>query len=158
MYYMAIDTLATAGYRHYEISNFARPGYECRHNLKYWRDEEYVGLGPGAASRWRGRRYRNATTLAAYAAAAAATRWPLGAPEQSDAAREMRTAFVLGLRLLAGVDTDAFRKKYRVNVWEYFEPALSELIAAGLLEAGNGVVRLSRRGLFLADEAFSRLI
>ncbi len=158
MYYEAVDKLTTAGFVHYEISNFARPGRECGHNLKYWRDEEYVGFGPAAASHWRGGRYRNPADLDEYCAAAAAGRWPPTNPEPSDPYREMRTAAVLGLRLTAGIDAAAFEKRTGLNPKEYYKSELERFAAAGLITVDDDNVRLSRRGLFLADEVFAALI
>jgi len=68
MYEMAIDTLKAAGYEHYEISSFARPGFECRHNLKYWANDEYVGIGPSAASWYGGVRWTNIASIDGYIA------------------------------------------------------------------------------------------
>lgn len=158
MYYAAADLLAAAGYGHYEISNFARPGRECRHNLKYWRDEDWLAFGPGAASHWRGGRYRNPDTLDAYCDAAATGRWPLAPAETSDAYREMRTAVTLGLRLTAGIDAADMERRYGVNPLKYYEEELRGITAAGLLEIQGDIIRLSRRGLFLSDEVLSRLI
>jgi oxygen-independent coproporphyrinogen-3 oxidase len=158
MYYEAVDTLTAAGFVHYETSNFARPGRECRHNLKYWRDEEYVGFGPSAASHWRGGRYRNPPELDDYCAAAATGRWPLANPEPSDAYREMRTAAVLGLRLIAGIDGAAFEERFGVNPKTYYQKELAEFASAGLVTVEGDNVRLSRDGLFLADEVFAALI
>jgi len=158
MYYDALELLAAGGFVQYEISNFARPGYECRHNLKYWRDDEYLGFGPSAASRWRGGRYRNPRDLDEYCADAATGRWPLANPEPSDAYREMRTAVVLGLRLTAGINAAAFEERTGVNPKVYYKNELAELAAAGLVAVDGDNVRLSRRGLFLSDEVFSRLI
>jgi oxygen-independent coproporphyrinogen-3 oxidase len=158
MYYKAVDALTAAGFVHYETSNFARPGRECRHNVKYWRDEEYVGFGPSAASHWRGGRYRNPDELDEYCAAAAAGRWPLANPEPSDPYREMRTAAVLGLRLAAGIDAAAFEERFGVNPKDYYGKELEEFAATGLVTVEGDNVRLSRRGLFLADEVFAALI
>ena len=158
MYYKAVDTLTAAGFVHYETSNFARPGRECRHNLKYWRDEEYIGFGPSAASHWRGGRYRNPPDLDEYCAAAATGRWPLANPEPSDPYREMRTAAVLGLRLTAGIDAAAFEDRFGVNPRAYYQKELAEFAAAGLVTVDGNNVRLSREGLFLADEVFAALI
>ncbi len=158
MYYEAIDTLTAAGFAHYETSNFARPGRECRHNLKYWRDGEYVGFGPSAAGHWLGGRYRNPPELDEYCAAAATGRWPLTDPEPSDPYREMRTAAVLGLRLTEGIDAAAFQERFGVNPKTYYEKELSEFAAAGLVTLDGNNVRLSREGLFLADEVFAALI
>ncbi len=158
MFYAAVDSVTGAGFVHYETSNFARPGRECRHNLKYWRDEEYIGFGPSAASHWRGGRYRNPRELDEYCAAAAAGRWPLANPEPSDPYREMRTAAVLGLRLTAGIDAAAFEERFGVEPKAYYQKELAEFTAAGLVTVEGNVVRLSRRGLFLADEVFAALI
>jgi oxygen-independent coproporphyrinogen-3 oxidase len=158
MYYNAVDTMTAAGFVHYETSNFARPGRECRHNLKYWRDEEYVGFGPSAATHWRGGRYRNPPELDEYCAAAATGRWPLANPEPSDAYREMRTAAVLGLRLTAGIDAAAFEERFGVNPQAYYQKELAEFSAAGLVKVDGNNVRLTRDGLFLADEVFAALI
>jgi oxygen-independent coproporphyrinogen-3 oxidase len=158
MYYAAKDALAATGYRHYEISNFAKPAFECRHNVNYWRDGEYLGLGPSAASHVGGTRYTNPRGLDAYMKAVTAGRWPLAAPEPSDTAREARTAFVLGLRMLEGVELGDFETRYEFDVAGALGEDIVLLVDAGLLEHNGGAVRLTRRGLFLSDEIFSRLI
>lgn len=158
MYYHAIDALSAGGFTHYEISNFARPGRECRHNLKYWRDEEYVGFGPSAASFRAGGRYRNPADLDEYCTAAAAGRWPLTDAEPSDPYREMRTAAVLGLRLTEGIDAAAFEKWTGVNPRVYYEKEFAEFAAAGLVTVDGNRIRLTRDGLFLSDEVFASLI
>jgi oxygen-independent coproporphyrinogen-3 oxidase len=158
MYYAATDLLAAAGYGHYEISNFARPGRECHHNLKYWRDEDWLAFGPGAAAHWRGGRYRNPADPGAYAAAASVGQWPLAPAEVSDAYREMRTAVTLGLRLTAGINAGEIENRFGVNPLRYYREELAELTAAGLLEVIGENIRLSRRGLFLSDEVMVRLI
>ncbi|UCE27361.1 MAG: radical SAM family heme chaperone HemW [Candidatus Coatesbacteria bacterium] len=158
MYYAAKEVFEAAGYRHYEISNFAKPGFECRHNVNYWRNGEYLGLGPSAASHVGGARYTNPHGLDAYTTAVAVGRWPLAAPEPSDPAREARTALVLGLRMLEGVDAADFKARYDFGVADTTGEDIGILVDAGLLEHNGGVVRLTRRGLFLSDEVFSRLI
>lgn len=158
MYYAAKDAFEAAAYNHYEISNFARPGFECRHNVNYWRDGEYLGLGPSAASHVVGARYTNPRGLDAYIKAVAGGRWPLAAPEPSDPAREARTAFVLGLRLLEGVEVGGFETRYDFDSADTLGEDIKSLVNAGLLEYKGGVVRLTRGGLFLSDEVFSRLI
>ncbi|UCH78400.1 MAG: radical SAM family heme chaperone HemW [Candidatus Coatesbacteria bacterium] len=158
MYYAAAEALAAAGYRQYELSNFARPGRECRHNLRYWQDGEYLGFGPGAASHWRGGRYRNPRELDEYVAAAATGRWPLVDAEPSDPYREIRTAAVLALRLTEGLDAAAFAERYGVNPLEYYREELAPLAAAGLVTVDGDRLRLSPKGRFLADEVFAALI
>jgi oxygen-independent coproporphyrinogen-3 oxidase len=158
MYHAAAAALAAAGYRQYELSNFARPGRECRHNVRYWQDGEYLGFGPGAASHWSGGRYRNPRELDEYVAAAATGRWPLVDAEPSDPYREMRTAVVLALRLTEGLDAAAFESRFGVNPLEYYREELGPLVAAGLLTVDGDRLRLSPEGRFLADEVFAALI
>jgi oxygen-independent coproporphyrinogen-3 oxidase len=158
MYYGAIDLLGGAGYRHYEISNFAKPGFECRHNVNYWRDGDYIGLGPSAASHVRGERFSNPCGLDAYTEAVATGRWPLAPPEPSNAEREARTALVLGLRMVDGVEIADFESRYGFDLSAVLESDIRQLIDTGLLESDDDIVRLTRRGLFLSDEVFSRLI
>lgn len=158
MYYGAVDLLGEAGYRQYEISNFAKPGFECGHNLNYWRDGEYVGLGPSAASHVNSERFNNPRGLDAYVESVAAGRWPLVPPEQSNTEREARTALVLGLRMMDGVEIAEFESRYGFDLPAVLKRDITQLTDAGLLESADGAVRLTRKGLFLSDEVFSRLI
>ena len=158
MYYFARDAFLDAGYDHYEISNFARPGYECRHNLKYWRDEEYLGLGVSAAFHWGGNRYKNPDNVDAYASSVNAGKWPLAAPEPSNPEREMRTAVVLGLRLLNGIDLGEFEERFSVNLLDYYRGTTETLIESGYLRLDGRKLSLTPRALFISDEVFSRLI
>jgi oxygen-independent coproporphyrinogen-3 oxidase len=158
MYYAAVDTFGAAGYALYETSNFARPGRECRHNIKYWRDGEYLGFGPAAASHFGRGRYRNPPDLDEYCVRAAVGRWPLVDAEPSDPYREMRTAAVLGLRLAAGIDAAAFERATGVNPKLYYKDIFAKYVAAGLIAVAGDNVRLTRRGLYLADEVFAALI
>jgi oxygen-independent coproporphyrinogen-3 oxidase len=158
MYYGAIDLLEYAGYRQYEISNFAKPGLECRHNVNYWRDGGYVGLGPSAASHVYGERFNNPRGLDAYVESVAADRWPIVPPEPSNAEREARTALVLGLRMMDGVEIAGFESRYGSDLSTRLKNDIMQLTDAGLLESNDDVVRLVRKGFFLSDEVFSRLI
>jgi oxygen-independent coproporphyrinogen-3 oxidase len=158
MYFFVRETFLDAGYNHYEISNFARPGYECRHNLKYWRDEEYLGLGVSAAFHWGGNRYKNPDNLNEYTSSVDAGKWPLASPEPSDPEREMRTAVILGLRLLSGIDLAEFEERFGVHLSDYYGEALGKLLDAELLQLEDGMLRLSPQALFISDEVFSHLI
>jgi oxygen-independent coproporphyrinogen-3 oxidase len=158
MYYFARDAFSDAGYEHYEISNFARPGYECSHNLKYWRDEEYLGLGVSAAFHWGGNRYKNPDNVDAYASSVNVGKWPLAAPEPSDPEREMRTSVVLGLRLLNGIDLEDFEERFGVNLLDYYGGTIEMLLNSEHLLLKGKVLRLSPQALFISDEVFSQLI
>ncbi len=157
------EQLAAAGLAHYEISNYARPGEESRHNLVYWRGEEYYGLGLGAGSYEHGTRRTNTRVLADYLGA-----WPAaldGAPrppheaETLEPAAKARERAILGLRLRAGLDPAAFAAASGFSLEQlYREGEIDSLIARGVLERAASRVRLTERGLELADEVFVELV
>ncbi|MBN3032655.1 MAG: radical SAM family heme chaperone HemW [Candidatus Saganbacteria bacterium] len=146
MYEYAINTLTAAGYHHYEISNFAQPGKECLHNINYWRNGNYLGVGAGAHSHLEGRRWSNPNCIEAYMSRVASHESPVVGPETRDPRPE--TIF-LGLRLLDGIPTKHFTG---------FEKEVDELIKDGLLEEKNGNYKLTRRGLMLGNLVFEKFV
>jgi oxygen-independent coproporphyrinogen-3 oxidase len=148
LYETAVDRLASMGIPRYEISNFARPGRESAHNLKYWRLEPYAGFGADAHSFDDGNRKQNVETAQEYI-----DRWRRGeSPCVSDTPAQIdEERFFVGLRLLAGVEAspDEFRR---------FETPIRRGIDNGLLEYASGVLRLTRRGVLLSNEVFSEFI
>ena len=152
MYLAALDRLETAGYAHYEISNVAKPGRRCRHNLKYWSDGAWVGFGCGAHSTRDGRRWRNVSETESYMARVADGVSP-AAHEQVLSVDERATdTLFLGLRLTEGVDVPAVERRYGVNVWERWGGELTRCVEAGLLEDDSERLRLTRKGRLLASE------
>ena len=151
MYELAIDMLAAAGLEHYEISNFARPGRRCRHNLVYWHNQPYVGIGPSGAGFVAGVRYKNVSDVAAYVAAIRAGRLPEAEREQRDADQQARESAMLGLRLVEGLDRAAFAERFGRDPTAYFAHAVARHVERGLLEVTPEKVRLTRAGLLLAD-------
>lgn len=151
MYLAAMDTLEAHGYRQYEISNYARPGCECRHNLRYWHNRPGIGIGPSAASYWRGRRWRNVPDTAEYVRrvargeSAAVDAEELPPPEQAG-----ETA-MLALRLTDGIDCEWFRRTTGFDARELFAAPIRAHAAAGLLTLEAGRIALTRRGRLLAD-------
>jgi len=157
------EVLGAAGYRQYEISNYARPGFACRHNLNYWRSGPYLGVGAGAHSYARsggeaaGSRWSNETTPAAYMAAIEQQGQARCSHEHLDA-RQARGEFVfLGLRCLDGFTAHAFRERFGQDVEEVF-PHVAELYDAGLLERSGECWRLTPRGVLLADSVFASFL
>src|SRR5579864_3757918 len=158
MYEVACERLNAAGIEQYEISNYARPGFESKHNLKYWTRQPYLGFGVDAHSMLPAAdaedavRFSNPDSLEQYVAEVA----PERAPVPREAA--LQEAFFLGLRLNRGVNLDeiaeAFGKK---SVADYSETT-SELIAAGLLERKGATLQLTRRGRLLSNEVFRSFI
>ncbi len=162
------ERLARAGYEHYEISNWARPGRRCRHNLIYWQNREYLGLGAGAHSFLNGVRFSTVLlpnryeelvdeSVAARANGSGEMRHIAGAeaitPELS-----MADTLILGLRLNDGVDAATFESRYGRSMESVYGDVLNEFIGYGLLERADRRVRLTARGRLLSNELFQRLL
>ncbi len=151
MYELALDMMPAAGLAHYEVSNFARAGAECRHNLRYWHNEPYVGLGPAAAGFVDEVRYKNVADTAAYVQAIAAGRSPWGEHEQLPPERRARETAMLELRLASGIDRGRFTERYGVDPTRLFAEAVERHGAAGLLSVDADGIRLTRAGFLVAD-------
>ena len=175
MYEWSMDRLARADYRQYEISNWARPGQECRHNLVYWRNGEWLGLGAGSHSHWSGHRFANAYSPKQYitrvqeaVASGIDTSLPvtdvLRAMRQVtfDEAQATETAMsdtaILALRLNEGLNVPSFERRFGTALEALYGPAISEFTSLGLLERANERLRLTARGRLLANEVFVRLL
>ncbi len=152
MYDSALDRLEAAGYRQYEISNAARPGRRCRHNLKYWSDGAWVGFGCGAHSTRDGRRWRNVSETVSYVERVANGTSPVAQERVLSAGERATDALFLGLRLTEGVDVPAVERRYGIGVWERWGGELTRCVEAGLLEDDRQRLRLTRRGRLLASE------
>ena len=152
MYDAALDRLEAAGYRQYEISNAARPGRRCRHNLKYWSDGAWVGFGCGAHSTRGGRRWRNVSETVSYVERVANGATPVAQERVLSTGERATDALFLGLRLTGGVDVTAVERRYGVRVWERWGGDLARCVEAGLLEDDRERLRLTRKGRLLASE------
>lgn len=173
-YERARAALRAAGYIHYEISNFARPGRESRHNLLYWSGGEYLGFGPSAHSHWRGARWGNFQGLEEWAAAAskawktarrdsAPPREFAGAIEREFAERldpeaKARETLIFGLRRRAGWRRDDFRRVTGFDYEDLRGPEIERLARAGLLERTPEGIRLADAALFVSDTVFRELV
>ena len=143
--------LAGAGYAQYEVSNFARPGHACRHNLATWHMHEWVGLGPSAASQQGGLRGGNIADLVEWRARVAR-----GARMTEDRvaltpALLLEDSLIFGLRMNAGVDLNALRHRYPDAPWSTVDALVQRLAEDGLALLETGRLRLSDRGRLLAD-------
>lgn len=142
--------LAEAGFSRYEISNYAKPGYACRHNLLYWTGGEYLGLGPSAQSYLHGIRFGNVADLEAYAACLSDNRLPIVDRTILSTSECQRDALVFGLRLLRGVPRKSITAAER-------DRQIDDLIAKGLLDADHDWVRLTSLGRRYADTVAEQL-
>lgn len=151
MYEAVMDRLPAAGYPQYEISNFARPGFESRHNQVYWRAESFFGFGPGAAAYVDGVRRTNHRSVTTWLRRTLAGEPAVGESEQLDHEGAAREAVMLGFRPCAGLSRTAFRERFGVALESLAGEAFPRFIAEGLLEIVEDHVRLTRNGRCLAD-------
>jgi oxygen-independent coproporphyrinogen-3 oxidase len=157
---LAERTLLAARYVHYEISNWARtPAHLCRHNLTYWRNEPYLGMGAGAHSWAGGRRWSNVSWPADYIARILGGQRPIATEEDIDPSLEMGETMMMGLRLLdEGVSFERFRRRFGTDLGQHFRGELAELAELGLIVLDGERVRLSERGHLLGNQAFLRFL
>ena len=153
MYESAIEMLTGAGYEHYEISNFAKPGLASRHNLIYWHNQEYLGLGPGAFTYLNGIRSQLAPDLHRYLEKCEARDWKPETEDQLSEEEKETETLVTGLRLCEGVKLVSFP-----GIYPALKDRLKTLQDGGLLETSGENVRLTARGKFLSEDVFSFLL
>ncbi len=158
MYLIAMERLEAAGYRQYEISNVARPGRESRHNLKYWQDGEWLGLGCGAHSTVGGVRWKNVSAAEDYVRRLETGASPIADSRSLTRLEGLEEALFTGLRLAEGVDEGQVGRRYGVDVWARYADRLGVYVEAGLLVRGDGRLRLTRNGMLLANEVMSAFI
>ena len=158
MFLAAHDALTAAGYEHYEISNYARPGCRCRHNETYWANEAYFGFGVGAARYVLGCRELNTRSFAEYlrrvlAGAPAAIQSESLLPDE-----RARETMALQLRRADGIDREAFAKQTGRQLDDLAGPAIARHVASGLLSDDGHRVALTREGMCVADALVEDLL
>jgi oxygen-independent coproporphyrinogen-3 oxidase len=165
-YELACEVLASSGYNHYEISNWALPGHECQHNLTYWRNQPYLGLGAGAHGFAGGYRYaivKQPRTYIRRLTHEQARHYPLSAAVADyhavDRAEGMSDTVITQLRLLQeGLDLTAFRTTFGQSLDEAFEGTVTQLQEYGLLWEREGRLLLTKKGWFLSNQVFYRFM
>jgi oxygen-independent coproporphyrinogen III oxidase len=158
MYQHTVEYLNTNGYKQYEISNFARPGRECAHNLVYWLNKPYLGLGPAAHSFIGGERFSNVTALDRYSQRLSEGEFPVEAREKMTVEAEMAETMFLGLRLTAGVDLNLFHGRFGRRAEDVYTQEIEGLLKNGLVEINGGFLHLSGKGLPLANVVFREFV
>jgi oxygen-independent coproporphyrinogen-3 oxidase len=158
MYQLMLDEVSAAGYQHYEISNFCLPGFESRHNTKYWAGAPYYGFGCSAHSYdgWR-RRWANEHDIAKYVELIKQEQSPVverTVLNEEDARSE---SIFLGLRLMSGLDLQSYRSRFGTDLRDEYNSELARLSDAGLIEIDAGLMRLTKRGALLSNEVFGAL-
>lgn len=154
MYKDTIDLLRSEGYIHYEISNFCLPGFECRHNVNYWENGEYLGVGLSACSHLKGGRRKNCGDLKTYLSDPVKS----GKREKHSRKHEISETVFMGLRMIKGLDAGSFKKRFGISLKAAFGGEIAELLSQGLLQLSDGHMRLTKKGLFIADRVFERFV
>ena len=155
MFAHAIDRSVAKGYEHYEVSNYARPGFRSRHNQLYWHNTEYFGFGAGAVSYLDGIRTTNERRPSAYIERTMREGLVFVESEQVTTLETMGETIMLGLRLREGLCLSAFAERFGVQLEESFAPVIARHTANGLLEICGDSLRLTRHGLFLASDVMA---
>ena len=157
-YRLAIQLARQAGLEHYEISNFARLGRQCRHNLTYWHNLPYLGLGAGATGYLAGVRRKTVADVEAYADAVLAGREPPGTAERLTGRALMAETLMLTLRLREGVDREAFRRRFGADPVAAFPASIARHEALGMLQVTPARLGLTEAALFVADTILADLL
>ena len=172
MYEMAMDYLSETGYEHYEISNWCKPGFRSRHNLAYWLNQPYLGVGPGAHSSMMGRRFANMKSPRRYIsviASASVSDEVVDTPvEQGEIAVDfvedtsfemaMSETMMLGMRLSEGMAKSEFQRRFGISMSGVYGQEISKLVSTGLIEDDGDRIRLTRHGKLLGNNVFESFI
>lgn len=153
-----VARLPQAGYQRYEISNYALPGYESKHNLSYWQDVDYLGLGSGAHSYWQGMRYENPREIDDYIEALNDGKLPASIEERVDKKAHMEEFCFLGLRTAKGIAADEFQSKFAVDLSLVYGAAIDKLIAQNLLRHTDKGIALTAQGMKYGNQVFAEFL
>ena len=157
MFDYIIAELEKAGFEHYEISNFSKPSFESRHNLMYWDNAEYYGIGAGASGYVDGVRYKNHGPIRHYLQAVEAGNARVQ-EEMLTLKEKMEEEMFLGLRKKSGVSKKRFEEKFGLSFEDHYGAVVSELTDQGLLVPDRDIVRMTKQGLFLGDTVAEKFI
>lgn len=158
MYALTIDSLAKSGINQYEISNFAKPGYECRHNLGYWTRDEYLGFGLNSHSLFNECRYSNTSMLNDYISILNKCEKPVKESNMLTDAEIMSEYIILRFRINRGLDINDFRTLFNIDFEERYRSQIDDLAEKGLIEKIVYSYRLTRKGMDLANKVFVEFI
>lgn len=172
MYEMAMDALGDAGYEHYEISNWCKPGHQSRHNLTYWLNQPYLGVGPGAHSSMMGRRFANMRSPRRYISAIGSAEYSyetgtmpieegviaVDFVEITSSEMAMSETMMLGMRLSEGMAKSEFQRRFGIPMSDVYRREISKLVSTGLIEDNGDRIRLTRHGKLLGNNVFGSFI
>ena len=157
MFEYIIEELERSGFEHYEISNFSKPGFESRHNLMYWDNAEYYGIGAGASGYVNGVRYKNHGPIRHYLSAVEAGNARV-TEEHLSQREQMEEEMFLGLRKKSGVSITRFEEKFGTSFEDLYGQVVRNLCHQGLLQVESQQIRMTKKGLFLGDTVAEQFI
>ncbi|MBC8081263.1 MAG: oxygen-independent coproporphyrinogen III oxidase [Gorillibacterium sp.] len=157
MFGLIMERLAKAGYSQYEISNFAKPGFESKHNTAYWENKSYYGIGAGAHGYVNGERHANIKGVNSYIQAAQ-KQLPRLETSRVSRSEAMEDFMMVGMRMLSGVKESDFKTQFDTSIRSVFGAPLDKLLQMGLIEETEQGFRLSSKGLYLGNEVFAEFI
>lgn len=160
MYDLAKEVLGREGYRHYETSNFSLPGYECQHNLGYWQGMEYLGLGPGAVSFIKNRRWKNYEDLGYYEQRLAQKVQPVDPEEDESLTVHQRWVerIILGLRLAEGINLEGFKKEFGQDLRDIYPSVLERYLKVGIFLLEGTSLKMKSDYWFVANSVLQEFI
>ncbi|MGN0159156.1 MAG: radical SAM family heme chaperone HemW [Brotaphodocola sp.] len=159
MYHLTKEIMAAQGFERYEISNYAKPGYECRHNIGYWTGVDYLGLGLGASSYTHRFRYHNVTDMEEYLSLDLSEAGAAARDIQKLSEKEQIEEFMfLGLRMMKGVSGSNFLERFGLNMWSIYGEVFESLEKQGLLEIRKPEVRLTELGIDVSNMVLSEFL
>ncbi len=171
MYYLICDRLKEAGYIQYEISNFAKEGFESKHNMCYWNQDEYIGVGAGASSYINNTRYKNIDDIEKYIVGATSSRPLIGkliasptnesyivVEEVQTSESKLKEYMILQLRLIKGVSISKAKELFNIDILDYFKNEIEKLVNLELIKVEDDHVLLTKNGLDLANIVWEEFI
>jgi oxygen-independent coproporphyrinogen-3 oxidase len=157
MYHNAIKILKSNGYKHYEISNFCRVGFECSHNITYWKDVQYIGVGAGSHSYVENRRYSSFKSIPDYITSIYENK-PVSEESIISRYEEISEYMFLGLRMIEGIQYTDFQKRFKASIFDIYNEQINKLKNNNLLHVGSSGICLTQRGIDLSNQVFSEFI
>ncbi|NLP27370.1 MAG: oxygen-independent coproporphyrinogen III oxidase [Clostridia bacterium] len=158
MYEEAVKLLNEKGYSQYEISNFSKETFQCKHNIKYWKAEEYIACGLGAHGYVEGRRYRNQENIKKYIQAVKETGSSVVESHKNSLKDEIEEFMFMGLRMVEGVSEDEFYKRFGLSLWDLYEDVLNKFIKLNLLKWRDGRLSIKAEALGISNSIMCEFI
>ena len=158
MYRITKEILSENGYNQYEISNYAKNGFECRHNMKYWQLENYIGLGLNSHSLFEKTRFYNTADMKKYLSLLEENKLPVESIENETDNELIKDYAITGFRLIDGIDTENVKKRLGIDFYSYFKTVLDKYISLNLIEKTDKGFRLSEKGIEVSNYILSDFV